>query len=54
MTVLLAVDEAKVRFAKVKWVYGPPGEAPKVFGEDVAVVVDGKIYSLCAFIDASQ
>lgn len=52
VTVLPAGGESKVRFAKVRWGYGPPGEKPQVFGEDVALVVDGKLESLCAFINA--
>ena len=42
--------EADTRFVRLFWNYGPPGEEDKVKGEDVAVVVNGKIQSLCAFI----
>lgn len=51
VTVLPVSGEATVRFAKLQWGYGPPGETPQVYGEDIAVVVDGKLQSLCAFID---
>lgn len=27
----------------MRWSYGPLGEEPKVFGEDVATIVNGKI-----------
>ena len=43
---------ADTRFVKILWNDGPPDEPNKVQGEDVAVVVDGKIQSLCAFISA--
>ena len=46
--------EEKMRVARVKWSYGPPDEAPKVFGEDVATVVDGKIKMLVAIIETPQ
>ena len=42
--------DVDTRFVKISWDYGPPGEGGKVQGEDVAVVVNGKIQSLCAFI----
>lgn len=38
------------RFVRMSWDFGPPGEENKVQGEDVAVVVNGKIQSLGAFI----
>ena len=34
------------------WGYGPSGQPPKVTGEDVITVRDGRIASLYAFIDA--
>lgn len=46
--------ESNMRAARVKWAYGPPNEDPKVFGEDVATVVDGKIKMLVAIIETPQ
>jgi hypothetical protein len=34
------------------WGHGPAGESPKITGEDVITVRDGRIASLYAFIDA--
>ena len=33
------------------WGHGPVGEAPKIVGLDVAIVRDGRIVALYAFID---
>lgn len=43
--------DIELRVARVRWSYGAPGEQPKVFGEDVATVVNGKIKMLVALIE---
>ena len=43
--------DSEMRVSSVKWSYGPANEQPKVFGEDVATLVDGKIKILIAIIE---
>ncbi|RVT96860.1 nuclear transport factor 2 family protein [Rhodovarius crocodyli] len=36
------------------WAYGPPGEAPRVTGQDVILTRDGRIQQLLVFLDPPQ
>jgi hypothetical protein len=39
------------RVARLPWGYGPPDGEPKITGEDVVTLVDGKINSLYTFLN---
>jgi hypothetical protein len=49
LQILAAVGSETI--ARLKWGYGPPGEAYGATGEDIFTIVDGKIKKLYTFLD---
>lgn len=47
----IASAQALVGAGRIGWSHGPVGEPPKVTGEDIAIVRNGRIVELFAFID---
>jgi hypothetical protein len=45
-------EDKDMSVAKLKWGFGPPGEEPKVTGEDIVTVINGKIERCYAFVEA--
>ena len=39
---------------RLAWAYGPPGEAPRVTGQDVILAREGRIARLVVFLDAPE
>jgi len=52
--ILFESSEEDLRVARLPWSYGPPGEDPKVTGEDVATLKEGKIQTLYTFLDGGK